>query len=71
MAKIGIICDHYKKEMFERELTAAGIHYDIDQHATNKHFLVFTCISEQHIVGPIVDKITAYYNLHFKQKKNN
>lgn len=70
MAKIGIVCDDYKKEMFEKELTKAGVIYTIEPVKLNG-FIVFTCIGEQHIIGPIVEKITAYYNLHFKQKKNN
>lgn len=70
MAKIGIVCDEYKKEMFEHELTKAGVSYIIEPVKLNG-LIVFTCISEQYIIGPITDKVTAYYNLHFKQKKNN
>lgn len=71
MAKIGILADNYKVEMFKKELTAAGIHFYIDEKVSTEHFTSFVCISEQHIVKPIVDKVTQFFINHYKQTKNN
>lgn len=70
MAKIGIVCDDYKVEMFKQELTAAGVAFDYKPF-TKKGLTIFTCISEQHIIGPITDKVTQWWTDHFKQTKNN
>lgn len=70
MAKIGIVCDDYKVEMFKQELEAAGVIYDFAPF-TVKGLTIFTCISEQCIIGPITDKVTQYWVDHFKQRKNN
>jgi hypothetical protein len=70
MAKIGIICDAYKVEMFKQELDAAGIIYTIEEQKIAGKLVVFTCISEQHIIGPITDKVTRYWIDYFKSKKN-
>lgn len=73
MAKIGIICDDYKVSMFEVELKAAGVNYIIegDLEHLPKGYTAITCISEQHIIGPITDKVTRYFVDLSKQAKQN
>lgn len=67
MAKIGIICDNYKVEMFKQELDKAGVSYTYKTFGPS--ITAFTCISEQHIIKPITDKVTQYWIDYFKNKK--
>lgn len=53
--------------MFEDEFKKAGIEYT--KAAFIQDTTIFTCISEQHIIRPIVDKVTRYFIN--KYKKNN
>ena len=68
MAKIGIVCDDYKLEKFKEELDAAGIIFTVKGNFTSKSIII-TCESEQHIVKPVVDKVTQYFI--DKYKKSN
>lgn len=63
MAKIGIVCDNFKVDMMSKELRAAGIVFSTTQY--KKGITAFVCLSEQHLVKPIVDKVTQ----HFLDKK--
>lgn len=67
--KIGIVCDNYKVKMFEDEFKKAGIEYTKIPQPFTESSTVFTCISEQHIIRPIVDKVTRHFIN--KYKKNN
>lgn len=71
MKKIGIICDDYKVEMFKQELTAAGVTFEIEDKMQKiaKGYTAITCISEQHIIGPITEKVTRYWSEHFKRQR--
>jgi len=69
MAKIGIICDGFKKKKFEEELKAANIPYEIVG-KTSDRIITISCTSEQHIVKPIVDKVTQYFIDQAKEKKD-
>ena len=71
MAKIGIVCDDYKVEMFEQELKAAGVNYTIEPYKASVGLTVINCISEQYIIAPITEKVTRYWAERIKQIKNN
>lgn len=66
MARIGIMCDDYKVEMFKEELTKANIIFNIE--GSTRGFTTITCISEQHLVKPIVDKVTQYFIDKYKKQ---
>jgi hypothetical protein len=67
MAKIGTVCDNYKVKMFKEEFEKAGIEYTVKPFSTSAS--LFTCESEQHIIKPIVDRVTQCFI--DKYKKNN
>ena len=71
MPKIGIICDTYKVEMFKQELTAAGVIFTVETEMKDipKGYTTITCISEQHIIGPITEKVTRYWTEYFKRQR--
>lgn len=66
MAKIGIVCDDYKLKMFKEELDAANIVYTVKSKFT-ANSVIITCESEQHIIKPIVDKVTQYFIDKYKK----
>lgn len=70
MAKIGIVCDDYKVPMFEEELSAKGIIYECKPF-TKTGYTIITCMSEQHIIGPITNKVHQWWSDHLKKVKNN
>lgn len=66
--KIGIICEDFKLEKFEQELTDAKIIYTIE--SNNNGIVAICCISEQHLVKPVVDKVTQHFIDLFNSKLN-
>lgn len=68
MPKIAIVCDDYKEQMFIDELKAKGIIFEVKPF-TVKGYVMFRCISEQHIIGPITEKVTKWWADHFKKQR--
>lgn len=77
MAIVGIVCDTYKVQMFQRELDMAGIVYTIGPLSLDKPgYTLITCKDEtidkfelQAKVQPITEKVTRYYIKNYKKGK--
>ena len=59
MEKIGTVCDDFKVEKFKEEFDKAGIKYETRKFTATT--TLFTVISEQSIIGPIVDNVTQFF----------
>jgi hypothetical protein len=66
MAKIAVVCDDYKVDMFTLEFNAAGLTFTVEKFMAQSY--LFTVMSEQHIVAPIVNKVTQHFIDKYKNK---
>jgi hypothetical protein len=66
MAKIGIVCDDYKMEMFTDELHKAHLKFEVKKFT--KTTVMFTIYSEQSTVEPIVKKVHQFYMDKYKKQ---
>jgi len=59
MAKIGVVCDDYKVDMFTQEFNALGLVYTVEKFTADTY--IFTVMGEQSVIRPIVTKVTQYF----------
>jgi len=59
MENIGIICEEYKLEKFERVLKEVGVVYSIV--SNHNGAVAIKCLSEQHIIKAITEMVTQYF----------
>jgi len=61
MAKIAIMCSPHMVDMYKQQLTDANIAFEIDKESSDEKLVVFSCVSEQDIIEPIINKVTAHF----------
>jgi hypothetical protein len=66
MAKIAVVCDDYKVDMFTKEFNALDLLFTVERFT--EHSYLFTVIGEQDIVAPIVEKVTKHFIDKYKNQ---